>query len=283
VVASLAASAHPLTPAIELLADELLKGDLRVEVTKRLETWLRDYIARVLEPLVALKNATEARTSSWDEGGLPAQARGLAFQLAENLGQIDWLASSASPKMHAGVHGLKRFGVRAGRHALYLPRMIRPAPAALAALLWAVHRRLDHIPSPPAPGVTSFGLDEDDGQIPEGFLRAAFFYRVGTRAVRLDILERVEDVLADSSRGDRNADQTIQGIVSLLGSGNEEARQLIGALGWKQETRGSGDDAKSVWQRTHQRNHRHKPRERHRPAYKPDSPFAGLKALITTD
>jgi hypothetical protein len=73
VVASLAASAHPLTPAIELLADELLKGELRAEVTKRLEDWLRDHIARALEPLVALKNAAEARTSAWEQGGLPGR------------------------------------------------------------------------------------------------------------------------------------------------------------------------------------------------------------------
>ena len=281
VIANLAASAHPLTPAIELLADALLKGELRAEVAKRLEDWLRDHIARVLEPLVALKNAAEARTSAWEEGGLPGLARGLAFQLAENLGQIDWQASSASPEMRTGVNGLKRFGVRSGRNGLYLPRMIRPASAALAALLWAVHHRLEHIPSPPAPGLTSFVRDEDD--IPEGFLRAAFFRKVGARAVRLDILERIEDILADWAREGRNADETTAAIVSLLGSGNEDAREVIAALGWTQETRGSGEDAKSVWQRASRPKQRQKPRGHRRPEHKPDSPFAGLKALLTTD
>jgi len=283
VVASLAASAHPLTPAIALMADELLRGDLRAEVTKRLEDWLRDHIARVLEPLIALKNAAEARTSSWEEGGLPGPARGLAFRLAENLGQIDWQAKPVSPEMRAGVQALKRFGVRAGRHALYLPRMIRPASAALAALLWAVHHRLAQVPSPPTPGLTSFTLDEDDMPIPDGFLRAAFFRKIGRRAVRLDILERIDDILAEGSREARHADETSAAIVSLLGSGNEEARELTVALGWRQETRGSGEAAKTVWQRARQGKQRHKHRGRSRPAHRPDSPFAGLKALITTD
>jgi ATP-dependent RNA helicase SUPV3L1/SUV3 len=106
--------------------------------------------------------------------------------------------------------------------------MIRPASASLAALLWAVHRRLPQIPSPPAPGLTSFVLDEDGNAIPDGFLRAAFFRKAGTRAVRLDILERIEDVLAESSRDGRNADETATQIVSLLGSTNEDARLAAG-------------------------------------------------------
>jgi ATP-dependent RNA helicase SUPV3L1/SUV3 len=137
--------------------------------------------------------------------------------------------------------------------------MIRPASAGLAALLWAVHRRLANVPSPPAPGLTSFGLDEDDTPIPEGFLRAAFFRKIGTRAVRLDILERAEDILADSSRDARNAGETALAIVSLLGSANEEGTRFhFSALGWKEETRGSGDDAKVVWQRKHHAKQRHK-------------------------
>jgi ATP-dependent RNA helicase SUPV3L1/SUV3 len=281
-VANLAASAHPLNPAVELLADDLLKGDLRMELANRLETWVRDHIARVLEPLVALRNAAEARTSSWEQGGLPGQARGLAFQLAENLGQIEG-PSTAAPEMRAGVNGLKRFGVRAGRNALYLPRMIRPASAALAALLWAVHQRLPQIPSPPAPGLTSFELGDEDNPIPDGFLRAAFFRKAGGRAVRLDILERIEDTLADASRDGRNAEETAAQIVSLLGSTNEEAQELIADLGWKKEIRGSGDEAKPVFQRARQGKQRSKQRGRQRPEHRPDSPFAGLKALISTD
>src|SRR5262249_46703644 len=150
-----------------------------------------------------------------------------------------------------------RFGVRSGRHALYLPRMIRPASAALASLLWAVHHRLAQVPSPPAPGLTSFALDAEDTPIPDGFLRAAFFRKLGMRAVRLDILERVEDILAE---GSRSADETSAAIVSLLGSTNEDAHELIVALGWKQETRGSGENAKTVWQRVRQGKQRHKHR-----------------------
>jgi ATP-dependent RNA helicase SUPV3L1/SUV3 len=63
VVAKLTAGAHPLSPIVELLADDLLKGELREMVQSRLETWVTDHIARLLEPVVALRNAAEARSS----------------------------------------------------------------------------------------------------------------------------------------------------------------------------------------------------------------------------
>ena len=283
VVGKLIAGPHPLHPNLELLADDLLKGDLRAAVAARLETWVKDHIGRVLEPLVALKNAAEARTSSWEEGGLPGPARGLAFQLAENLGQLDWETDNLPSEIRAAAHALKRFGVRMGRRALFLPRMIRPAPSALAALLWAVHARLTHVPSPPAPGLTSFALDKEDSEMPDEFLAAAFFRKVGGRAIRLDILERVEETLFEASRQGRNADETTLAIVSLLGSGNEDALSLIAALGWKREMRRAGTEAKPVWQRLRKGKHARKSRTREKPAVKPDSPFAGLAALIATD
>ncbi len=282
VVARLAAGPHPLTPTVELLADDLLKGDLRSLVEARLAAWVKDHIGQVLEPLVALKSAAEARTSDWDAGGLPGPARGLAFQLAENLGQLDWSSRPPSSETRAAALGLRRFGVRAGRHALFLPRLIRPQAAALASMLWAVHARLSLVPSPPAPGLTSFALEKEDTEIPSGFLAASFFRKVGRRAVRLDMLERIEETLADATQKGRNADEVLLAIVSMLGSGTEDGLALIAALGWKRETRGEGDAASPVWQPRGKRKQAGRRRPKSRPVPS-GSPFAELKALIATD
>jgi ATP-dependent RNA helicase SUPV3L1/SUV3 len=282
VVGILVSGPHALQPSIELLADDLLKGSLRAAVAARLESWVKDHIARVLEPLVALKHAAEARTSSWDEGGLAGPARGLAFQLAENLGQIERGADELSPDMRAAAHGLKRFGVRIGRRALYLPRIIRPASSALAALLWAVHARMAHVPSPPAPGLTSFALEKGDRTMPEPFLAAAFFRKVGARAIRLDILERIEEALFEAARQKRQADQTTLAIVSLLGSTTEDAVALIAALGWKRVDPKTGESVEASWQRLRTGRNVPRPRRQEKPGIKRDSPFAGLATLIPT-
>jgi len=282
VIAKLTAGAHPLSPAVELLADDLLKGDLRRQVEQRLESWVTDHIERVLEPLVALRKAAEARTSSWAEGGLPGPARGLAFQLAEGLGQVDVDPSSPQPEIRAAAHGLKRFGVRIGWDTIYLPRLIRPAPSALSAMLWAVYGKMVHIPSPPAPGLTSFAVEEEP-EIPESFLEAAFFRVIARRAVRFDILERIDQTLSTAAKQEAPADGPMNAIVSLLGCNAEAAVDLAAALGWRRQTVKSGDLEKTVWQRAPQAKHKSRRRQPRREPVSPDSPFAGLSALIPTD
>ena len=283
VVGRLAAATHPLSPTVELLADDLLKGDLRRHVESRLETWVTDHIGRLLEPLIALRNAAEARTSSWEEGGLPGPARGLAFRLAEGLGQIDFDGYERQAELRAAAHGLRRFGVRVGRSAIYLPRLIRPAPAALTAMLWAVHEKLPHLPSPPAPGLTSFALDDDEFEMPEEFLEAAFFRVRGGRAVRLDILERIEETLSDAAKQERSADETTAHIVSLLGCSAETARALVEALGWKRHTLNVGGTERTMWRRMRPGKQNRKRRLARNKPTPPDSPFARLSALIAAD
>ena len=67
-------------------------------------------------------------------------------------------------------------------------------------------------------------------------------------------------------------------LVSLLGSSKEEARDVLGALGWRSiEVAG----AQPVWRRTKEkprRAARAKPRKPEPPP-DPHSPFAGLAAL----
>ena len=281
VVAKLSAGSHPLAPTVELLADELLKGELRQEVERRLERWIGDHIGRVLEPLVAMRKATEARTSSWAEGGLPGPARGLAFRLAEGLGQVRYDALR-QPELRAAAHGLKRFGVRIGRDAIYLPRLIRPVASALTAMLWAVHEKMLHLPSPPAPGLTSFAVD-DEPEIPAAFLESAFFRVISGRAVRLDILERIDEALSQAAKQQRPTEGALNEILSLLGCGADAAVEFASALGWRRETIKAEEAEKSVWRRAPQAKQKNRRRHGRRKAVSPDSPFAGLSGLMPAD
>ena len=285
-VGRLTAGAHKLTPMVELIADELLKGELRDAVEARLTDWVAAHIARVLDPLVPLRNAAEARTLPGG-GTLPGPARGLAFQLAEALGSLERNNPALPQDIRGAAQMLRAFGVRVGSHSVYLPRLIKPAPSALAALLWAIHARLERIPPPPQPGLTSFALNKnDDFETPDAFLSAAFYRRLGARAVRLDILERLDETLADAAKHAKNADEALNVIVSLLGCGNADALAVVTALGWRRETReikqGDITITTSVWQRSRRAT---RPQKHQRPgkAVKSDSPFALLANLIDAD
>jgi ATP-dependent RNA helicase SUPV3L1/SUV3 len=136
-------------------------------------------------------------------------------------------------------------------------------------LLWGVWTKKAPPPAPPAPGLTSFAVDKEGETVS---LHAAGFAVMGGRAIRFDMLERLEDELEHS--GGTDAETVLTKLVSLLGSSKEEARAVLAALGWRSiEVAG----AKPVWRRA-----KEKPRPRaklHKPEPPPDSPFAGLAAL----
>lgn len=275
VVAKLTAGAHPLTPVVEIKADEPLRNGLRQAVKLRLESWLSTYVETRLEPLVALKRAAAARTSSWDDGGLPGPARGLAFRLAENLGHIWYQDTALTPETRAAAKTLRRFGVKAGSRAFYLPRLIKPAASGLAAMLWGIKTRLSQLPAPPNPGLTSFVVSDDDG--PEAFLETAGFVLADGRAVRMDIVDRIDEVLRSAWQARTDASAGLNTVVSLLGSSTDSAIAVARGLGWQQALPDEPGSATAVWRPI---------RTRKKPTRKPtrrNSPFAGLAVLGSTE
>jgi len=87
---------------------------------------------------------------------------------------------------------LKRLGVRAGRFALYVPDLLKPRPAALRALLWAVHNGRA-TPELPAPGLVSLKMP---GGADIGAWQSMGWVAAGPVLLRLDMAERVAAELA---------------------------------------------------------------------------------------
>jgi len=273
IVARLAAGSSPLAPAIEMLADAHVKTDV---LHARLQSWVTDRIAAKLGPLLALRDAADAKTGS--QSALPGDARGIAHQLVENFAALDRALlkdSLALPeKLGPQIRALRPFGVWFGRRRVYLPKLLRPDAAALLTLLWGVWTRKEAPPAPPAPGLTSFGIDAETDS---AALHAAGFAVMGGRAIRFDMLERLEDELEQALSAGTDAQTVLNKIVSLLGCGKEEARQVLGALGWRMvEVAG----AQPVWRRAREKPRRPaKVRKSEPPPVDPHSPFAGLAAL----
>ncbi len=276
IVAKLAAGATPLSPSVTLLADENLKPELRAHVQKRLDDWTAVRLAARLAPLLALRNAVEARAGTKD--ALPAEARGIGHQLCENFGTLE-RARLELPRELRGVLGaLRPFGVWFGRRSIYLPKLLRPEAASLLGLLQAIWSRVEQLPAPPAPGLTSFASDSN---LPSGFLAACGFRIVGDRAIRIDMLERLEDTLEKATADGTAADTLTPRLVSLLGSDNESLSRVLSVLGWQAvDVADTGDGAKRVLRRMHKNRHPHKGQKKPVPEVRPDSPFAELAALV---
>jgi hypothetical protein len=99
---------------------------------------------------------------------------------------------------------------------------------------------------------------------------------LGDRAIRFDMLERLEDELEKALSSGQDAESLLTKLVSLLGSSKEEARTVLAALGWRiVDVAG----ASPVWRRTKENPRRMERAKAHKPAPNPHSPFAGLAAL----
>lgn len=187
-IARLVPGSSALTPKADLIADELLSDVSRERVQQRLDLWLREHIAHILAPLASLAAASD----------LDGLARGLAYQIVENFGNLPRtdVGETVRALDQAARAALRRYGVRFGAHSVFLPALLKPAAAQLKVLLWQIRARADdpniRIPAMPAPGLVSIALEAG---APPQFYERAGFRPCGLRAVRIDMLERLADML----------------------------------------------------------------------------------------
>ncbi len=145
--------------------------------------------------------------------------------------------------------------MRFGAFNIYFPLLLKPAAAELALTLWSLKHAAAHgltpetLPDPPRAGLTSAIADP---KIPEAYYRACGFHLSGPRAVRIDILERLADVIrpllafrkpqtADvqppkGSTGDGGFTVTPE-MMSLLGCSPDELGAVLRALGFRLDRR----------------------------------------------
>jgi ATP-dependent RNA helicase SUPV3L1/SUV3 len=246
-VGKLIDGAHVLEPRVRVLADEHLSGASLEKVQKRLDLWTAQHIKKLLGPLAELEKAE----------GLEGIARGVAFQIAEALGILERsrVAEEVKGLSQEARATLRKFGVRFGAFHLYLPQLVKPAPRALAAQLWALRqggideiKGLDEVPHLASSGRTSFVADKE---VPKGLYRAAGFRVCGDRAVRVDILERLADLIrpavsyrpgltaGDPPAGTADGDGFVVTVnmTSLAGCSGESFASILRSLGYQSEQR----------------------------------------------
>jgi ATP-dependent RNA helicase SUPV3L1/SUV3 len=174
-IARLRRGPRPLRPQVEVEASEFLDGARRERVRRRLQAWVDGEIARDFAPLFA------AEAAGADDPAL----RGTLHLLVEGMG-----VAAPAPLMGEPVRAaLRRLGIEAGRFALFMPRLLKPAARARRALLWALDAGLA-VPALPADAAVAL-LPQAISGWPPGYAQAMGFVVCGPVTLRLDIAERV--------------------------------------------------------------------------------------------
>jgi ATP-dependent RNA helicase SUPV3L1/SUV3 len=234
-----------LRPRVRILSDEHLSGPSRDTVQARLDLWLKAHLEKLLGPLFALASAED----------ITGIGRGVAFQMTEALGVLERsrVAEEVKGLDQASRATLRKYGVRFGAYHLYLPNLLKPAARALATQLWALKeatpdtKGLDEVPHLASSGRTSFPADKD---VPKALYRVVGYRVCGERAVRVDILERLADLIrpALSWRPGSPAPKppgALEGggftitvnMTSLTGSSGEDFASILRSLGYRMEKR----------------------------------------------
>jgi ATP-dependent RNA helicase SUPV3L1/SUV3 len=234
-----------LQPRVRIIADEQLSGASRDSVQARLDQWVKAHIEKLLGPLFVLIAAED----------ITGIARGVAFQVAEALGVLDRAKVAEEVKgLEQGDRAtLRKHGVRFGAYHVYLPALLKPAPRRLAAQLWALKHggdelhgltELQHLAGS---GRTSIPYDKT---IDKTLYRTVGYRVCGERAVRVDILERLADLIRPAltwragSPGMKPAGAidgfgfTVSGaMTSLTGASGEDFASILRSLGYRMDKR----------------------------------------------
>jgi len=244
-VARLIAGESALEPRFRILADEQLTGSARDSVETRLTLWLKTHIEKLLGPLVALSKAED----------ITGIARGVAFQLVEALGVLERqkVAEEVKGLDQTARAGLRAHGIRFGAHHIYMPLLLKPAPRALSLLLWGLkhgglgQKGISELPALAASGRTSMPLDPE---IAKPLYRAVGYRVCGSRALRVDILERLADLIRPAlswrpgmpgekpaGTADGRGFTVTVAMTSLVGCAGEDFAHILRALGYRMERR----------------------------------------------
>jgi ATP-dependent RNA helicase SUPV3L1/SUV3 len=209
-IARLQRGASILKPAVDILYSEFLDGAARERLRLRLTTYIAAEVERRMGPLTKLMAEP------------PPALRGLIYRLGEAAGVM--VAEPFDPEMRPE---LKKLGLDAGRFAIYMPAVLKPAAAALRALLWAIYED-QATPELPAAGLVSAPL-------PPGWNTSGALYMgwvpAGPVMIRLDIAEKICRELGYLIR--RHPEQVPANLGSRMGLKPEQLAPVLHVLGFR--------------------------------------------------
>ncbi|MGQ0610702.1 MAG: helicase-related protein [Paracoccaceae bacterium] len=226
-VGKLVKGAEPTRPVVQAFVDEEAGEEVAEKVRRRLQHFIDRKIAAQFEPLLAMGR---------DEA-LTGLARGFAFRMSEAMGVIAREAVAAEVKeLDQEARGaLRKHGIRFGQYTVFLPALLKPAPTRLRLVLWSLWNGLPEFPESPPPGLVTI---PNIAEVPKMHYTLAGYHPAGARAIRIDMLERLADILRQ--KDSRAGFEAAPDMLSITGMTLEQFADLMAGLGYK------GDKAERV-------------------------------------
>ena len=176
-----------------------------------------------------------------------------------------------------GVVALKGVGVRTGRIAAYMPGLLKPAQSGMCLRLRAL---AEGAPVLPPPGAASFRTERGWSR---PMLEAAGYIRLGPRAVRADMAERLSWQIGQLRKSSENSAFAIPpDHAALVGAPLDDFVEIVKAIGLIPAERDKESGAVTLWRFSAKKTQEKKQAVQTARAVE-DSPFAALAALVSTE
>ena len=226
-IGKLVAGPDPMRPQVAAFVDDEAGPEVAEKVRRRLQHFIDRKVAAQFEPLANLQR---------DET-LSGLARGFAFRLVESLGVLprEGIADEVKALDQESRGTLRKHGVRFGQFTIFLPALLKPAPTRLRLVLWSLAQGLDMFPESPPPGLVTIPNIAD---VPVQHYTLSGYRPAGSRAIRIDMLERLADILR--TRDARAGFEATPDMLSITGMTLEQFSDLMQGLGY------SGDKGERV-------------------------------------
>lgn len=221
-IGKLVAGADALRPGVEAFVDEDAGPEIAEKVKRRLQHFIDRKVATLFEPLLNM---------SRDET-LTGMARGFAFRMVEALGVLprEDVAEEVKALDQEARGQLRKHGIRFGQYTIFQQALLKPAPTRLRLVLWSLANGLQEFPESPPPGLVTI---PNIAEVPAQHYMLAGYRPAGSRAIRIDMLERLADLLrGQDSRGGFEATPD---MLSITGMTLDQFADLMAGLGYKGE------------------------------------------------
>jgi len=218
-VGKLVPGADALAPQVEPFVDEDAAPEVGEKLRRRLGHFVDRRIAALFEPLIGLR----------DDPALTGMARGIAFRLVETLGVLPRaeVAGEVRGLDQESRASLRKHGVRFGQYTIFLPLLLKPAPTRLRLVLWSLVEGLAEFPEAPPPGLVTVPAVPG---APKGYHARAGYRQAGDRAIRIDMLERLADMIRPLDA--RSGFEATPDMLSISGLSLDQFARLMQGLGF---------------------------------------------------
>ncbi len=206
-------------PGVEVFVDDEAGPEVAEKVARRLGHFIERKIATLFEPLLAIEN----------DAAITGMARGVGFRLVEALGILrrSEIADDVKALDQEARGLLRRHGVRFGQYTIFQQLMLKPAPTRLRLVLWSLAMGFDEFPEAPPPGLVTVPAVPG---APAGYFTKAGYRLAGTRAIRIDMLERLADMTR--TMDSRGGFEATADMLSITGMTLEQFAALMEGLGY---------------------------------------------------